>query len=189
MYRGQKTGSLKIDGLSQAPLDRASHNFGGGFTMGFVKNSEPMGNQGMSDTQDDFDLAVESPNKNNGPKTEKLDSGDYFNAPERHWLVRFSVVIFCVGLLAGAAVTTAVSNQWIASYTSVICLTLSASCVVAFFSVLWWITLRELKSHSKTRAALARYRVTSLYFWCGLLFPFVVISVATYFLMYHKETY
>ena len=157
--------------------------------MDFGKNSEAKGIQGMSDTHNDFDLGVESPNKNNGPNTEKLDSGDYFNAPERHWLVRFSVVIFCVGLLVGASVTTAVSNQWIAPYTSVICLTLSASCVVAFFIVLWWITLRELKSHSKARAALARYRVTSLYFWCGLLFPIVVISVATYFLIYHKGTY
>ena len=143
----------------------------------------------MPDTHHDFDLVVESPNKNNGPKTEKLDSGEYSYAPERHWLVRYSVVIFCVGLLAGASITTAVSNQWITPYTSVICLTLSASCVVAFFSVLWWITLRELKSHSKARAALARYRVTSLYFWCGLLFPIVIISVATYFLMYYKDTY
>ena len=143
----------------------------------------------MSDTHEDFDLVVETPSKNNGPKTEKLDGDDYFYAPERHWLVRFSVVNFCVGLLAGASATTAASNQWITSYSSAICITLSASCVVAFFSVLWWITLRELKSHSKARAALARYRVTSLYFWCGLLFPFVVISVATYFLMYHKETY
>ncbi|MDG1991994.1 MAG: hypothetical protein P8J43_05985, partial [Pirellulales bacterium] len=68
----------------------------------------------MSETQHDFDLVAKSPYKNNGPKTEELDSGDYFHAPERHWLVRFSVVIFCVGLLAGASATTAVSNQWIA---------------------------------------------------------------------------
>ncbi len=189
VYRVHKTGSLKIDGFSQAPPDQASHNLGGFFTLDFWEESEPMGNQGMSDTHEDFDLVVETPSQNNGPKTEKLDSGDYFNAPERHWLVRFSVVIFCIGLLAGASATTAASNQWITSYSSAICITLSASCVVAFFSVLWWITLRELKSHSKARAALARYRLTSLYFWCGLLFPFVVISVATYFLMYHKETY
>ena len=143
----------------------------------------------MSDTHEDFDLVVETPSQNNGPKTEKLDSGDYFNAPERHWLVRFSVVIFCIGLLAGASATTAASNQWITSYSSAICITLSASCIVVVFSVLWWITLRELKSHSKARAALARYRVTSLYFWCGLILPVIVISVATYFLMYHKETY
>ncbi len=143
----------------------------------------------MPDTHHDFDLVVETPSKNNGPKTEKLDGDDYFYAPERHWLVRFSVVNFCVGLLAGASATTAASNQWITTNTSAICITLSASCIIAFFSVLWWITLRELKSHSKARTALARYRVTSLYFWCGLFFPFVVISVATYFLMYHKETY
>jgi len=68
----------------------------------------------MSDTHHDFDLAAESPGKNNGPKTEELDSGDYFNAPERHWLVRFSVVIFGIGLLAGASATTAASNNWIA---------------------------------------------------------------------------
>ena len=147
------------------------------------------GNQGMSETQHDFDLVAKSPDKNNGPKTEELDSGDYFHAPERHWLVRFSVVIFCVGLLAGASATTAVSNQWIASSTSIMCITISASCVVVFFGVLWWITLRELKAHSKARAALKRYRVTSLYFWCGLIIPVVVISVATYLLMYHKETY
>ncbi|MDO7680998.1 MAG: hypothetical protein MUQ52_00785, partial [Pirellulales bacterium] len=67
----------------------------------------------MSDTHEDFDLVVETPSQNNGPKTEKLDSGDYFNAPERHWLVRFSVVIFCIGLLAGASATTAASNQWL----------------------------------------------------------------------------
>ena len=142
----------------------------------------------MSDTHHDFDLAAESPGKNNGPKTEELDSGDYFNAPERHWLVRFSVVIFGIGLLAGASATTAASNNWIAFYTSVMCITLSAGCVITFFGVLWWITLRELKSHSKTRAALKRYRVTSLYFWCGLIIPVVIISVATYVLMYHKES-
>jgi hypothetical protein len=44
VYRVHKTGSLKIDGLSQAPLNQASHNLGGGFTMSFGKNSEPMGN-------------------------------------------------------------------------------------------------------------------------------------------------
>ena len=48
----------------------------------------------MSDTHHDFDLAAESPGKNNGPKTEELDSGDYFNAPERHWLVRFQCCHF-----------------------------------------------------------------------------------------------
>ena len=48
----------------------------------------------MTDIHHDFDLAAESLHQNNGPKTEELDSGDYFHAPERHWLVRFSVVIF-----------------------------------------------------------------------------------------------
>lgn len=151
------------------------------------KDSETLGNQGMTDTHHEFDLAAESQNQKNGPKTEELDSGDYFHAPERHWLVRFSVVIFGIGLLAGASATTAASNTWIAFDTSVMCVTLSAGCVLIFFGVLWWITLRELKSHSKARAALKRYRVTSLYFWCGLVIPVVIISVATYVLIYHKE--
>lgn len=147
-----------------------------------------MGNLVMSGSHHDFDLVADSPDQHNGPKTEELDSGDYFHAPERHWLARFSVVIFCVGLLVGASTTTAVSNQWISQNTSVLCIALSAGCIIAFFGVLWWITLRELKSHSKAHAAMRRYRVTSLYFWCGLFIPVVVVSAALYFLIYYKET-
>ena len=104
----------------------------------------------MADTHQDFDLAdVELDQNTVGPTTEELDSGDFFHAPERHWLARFSVVIFSVGLLAGTSATTAASNQWIGQDTSAMCLTLSAGCVIVFFGVLWWITLRELRSHSK----------------------------------------
>jgi len=152
-----------------------------------LRKLRPDGESEMTETHHDFDLSAESPHQNNGPKTEELDSGDYFHAPERHWLVRFSVVIFGIGLLAGASATTAASNNWIAFNTSVMCVTLSAGCVVTFFGVLWWITLRELKSHSKARAALKRYRLTSLYFWSGLVIPVVIISVATYVLIFHKE--
>lgn len=147
-----------------------------------------MGNLGMSDAHQDFDLGAGSPDQHSGPKTEELDSGDYFHAPERHWLARFSVVIFCVGLLVGASTTTAVSNQWISQATSAMCITLSAGCVMVFFTVLWWITLRELRSHSKEHAAMRRYRVTLLYFWCGLFIPAVVVSAALYFLINYKET-
>ena len=141
----------------------------------------------MADTHQDFDLAdVELDQNTVGPTTEELDSGDFFHAPERHWLARFSVVIFSVGLLAGTSATTAASNQWISQDTSVICITLSAGCVIAFFGVLWWITLRELRSHSKAYEAKKRYRVTLLYFWCGLIIPIAVVSAALYFLMYQK---
>ena len=140
----------------------------------------------MSGSHHDFDLVAESPNQTNGPKTEELDSGDYFHAPERHWLARFSVVIFCVGLLVGASSTTAVSNQWISKSTSLMCIMLATGSVIAFFGVLWWITLRELKSHSKAHAAVRRYRVTLLYFWCGLFVPVVVLSTSLYFLIYYK---
>ena len=72
----------------------------------------------MTDTHQDFDLADVEPDQNTvGPTTEELDSGDFFHAPERHWLARFSVVIFSVGLLAGTSATTAASNQWISKYT------------------------------------------------------------------------
>ena len=68
----------------------------------------------MTDTHQDFDLADVEPGQNTvGPITEELDSGDFFHAPERHWLARFRVVIFSVGLLAGTSATTAASNQWI----------------------------------------------------------------------------
>ena len=141
----------------------------------------------MADIHQDFDLADVAPDENTvGPTTEELDSGDFFNAPERHWLARFSVVIFSVGLLAGTSATTAASNQWISQDTSLICITLSAGCVIAFFGVLWWITLRELRSHSKAYEAKKRYRVTLLYFWCGLIIPIAVVSAALYFLMYQK---
>ena len=142
----------------------------------------------MTDTHQDFDLADVEPGQNTvGPTTEELDSGDFFHAPERHWLARFSVVIFSVGLLAGTSATTAASNQWISTYTSAMCITLSAGCVVVFFSVLWWITLRELRLLSKEHDSKKRYQVTLLYFWCGLIIPITVVSVALYFLMYQKE--
>ena len=142
----------------------------------------------MADTHQDFDLAdVELDQNTVGPTTEELDSGDFFHAPERHWLARFSVVIFSVGLLAGTSATTAASNQWISQYTSAMCITLSAGCVIVFFSVLWWITLRELRSLSKEHDSKKRYQVTLLYFWCGLIIPIAVVSVALYFLIYQKE--
>ena len=142
----------------------------------------------MTDTHQDFDLADVEPDQNTvGPTTEELDSGDFFHAPERHWLARFSVVIFSVGLLAGTSATTAASNQWISTYTSAMCITLSAGCVIVFFSVLWWITLRELRSLSKEHDSKKRYQVTLLYFWCGLIIPIAVVSVALYVLMYQKE--
>ena len=142
----------------------------------------------MADTHQNFDLADVAPDQNTvGPRTEELDSGDFFHAPERHWLARFSVVMFSVGLLAGTSATTAASNQWISQYTSAMCITLSAGCVIVFFSVLWWITLRELRSLSKEHDSKKRYQVTLLYFWCGLIIPIAVVSVALYFLIYQKE--
>ena len=142
----------------------------------------------MTDTHQDFDLADVEPGQNTvGPTTEELDSGDFFHAPERHWLARFSVVIFSVGLLAGTSATTAASNQWISQYTSAMCITLSAGCVIVFFGVLWWITLRELRSYSKEHFSKKRYRVTLLYFWCGLIIPIAVVSVALYVLIYQKD--
>ena len=142
----------------------------------------------MTDTHQDFDLADVEPDQNTvGPTTEELDSGDFFHAPERHWLARFSVVIFSVGLLAGTSATTAASNQWISLYTSAMCITLSAGCVIVFFGVLWWITLRELRSYSKEHFSKKRYRVTLLYFWCGLIIPIAVVSVALYVLIYQKD--
>ena len=140
----------------------------------------------MKESSDNFELEAGSSDKNDGPKTEELDSGDYFHAPERHWLVRFSVVIFCVGLLTGTSAATAVSNQWIAFSTSVICLTLSALCTMTFFGVLWRITLRELQHHSKTGTDLRRYRVTSLYFWCGMSFTILAASFALYYVVFQK---
>ena len=142
----------------------------------------------MADTHQNFDLADVEPDQNTvGTTTEELDSGDFFHAPERHWLARFSVVIFSVGLLAGTSATTAASNQWISTYTSAMCITLSAGCVIVFFSVLWWFNLRELRSLSKEYDSKKRYRVTLLYFWCGLIIPIAVVSVALYVLMYQKE--
>ena len=142
----------------------------------------------MTDTHQDFDLADVEPDQNTvGPTTEELDCGDFFHAPERHWLARFSVVIFSVGLLAGTSATTAASNQWISTYTSAMCITLSAGCVIVFFGVLWWITLRELRSLSKEHDSKKRYQVTLLYFWCGLIIPITVVLVALYVLMYQKE--
>ncbi len=140
----------------------------------------------MIEGSDNFELEAGSSDGKDGPKTEELDSGDYFHAPERHWLVRFSVVIFCVGLLAGASATTAVSNQWISFSTSVVCLVLSALCTITFFGVLWRITLNELKLHCKKGEALRRYKVTSLYFWCGLIFTMVAANSALYYLMFQK---
>jgi len=142
--------------------------------------------QYMTEGSDNFELEARSSERNDGPQTEELDSGDYFHAPERHWLVRFSVVIFCVGLLAGASATSAVSNQWIAFSTSVICLTLSALCTMVFFGVLWRITLRELQLHSKTGVELRRYWVTSLYFWCGLIVTILGASLALYYVVFQK---
>ena len=75
----------------------------------------------MAELTHDFNLVDEqSKTGEDGPTTEKLDSGDFYNAPERHWLLRFSVVVFCVGLLAGTSGTTAVSNPWVGNDVSVI---------------------------------------------------------------------
>lgn len=138
----------------------------------------------MAETNHDFNLADESPDTTvHGPNTEKLDSGDFYNAPERHWLVRFSVVIFCVGLLAGVSATTAVSNPWIGNDVSIICMTLTVSCVIAFYAVLWWITLRELKPQYGQNTSSSRYLVTSLYFWIGFLLTCTIIGVALRFMM------
>ena len=66
------------------------------------------------------------------PDTEPLDSGDSYNAPERHWLARFSTVVFCIGLLAGVSGTTAVTNAWIQRDVSVVLMLLSAGSAAAF---------------------------------------------------------
>ncbi|MDA7938741.1 hypothetical protein N9Z08_02930 [Pirellulales bacterium] len=143
----------------------------------------------MAELNHDFNLVDEEANTGaEGPTTERLDSGDFYNAPERHWLVRFSVVVFCVGLLAGTSGTTAVSNPWVGNNVSVICMTLTASCVIAFYGVLWWITLRELRAHSSQPESAWRYVVTSLYFWIGLLLTCMTIGAAFRYMMYTTPT-
>lgn len=137
----------------------------------------------MAELTHDFNLVDEqSKTGEDGPTTEKLDSGDFYNAPERHWLLRFSVVVFCVGLLAGTSGTTAVSNPWVGNDVSVICMILTVGCVIVFYGVLWWITLRELRTHSSQQAASGRYVVTSLYFWIGLLLTCITIVTAFLFM-------
>ena len=137
----------------------------------------------MAELTHDFNLVDEqSKTGEDGPTTEKLDSGDFYNAPERHWLLRFSVVVFCVGLLAGTSGTTAVSNPWVGNDVSVICMILTVGCVIVFYGVLLWITLRELRTHSSQQAASGRYVVTSLYFWIGLLLTCITIVTAFLFM-------
>ena len=137
----------------------------------------------MSELIHDFNLVdEESKTGEDGPTTEKLDSGDFYNAPERHWLLRFSVVVFCVGLLAGTSGTTAVSNPWIGNNVSVACMILTVGCVIVFYGVLWWITLRELRAHSSQQTASRRYLVTSFYFWIGLVLTCITICSAFWFM-------
>ncbi len=137
----------------------------------------------MAELTPDFNLVdEESKSGEDGPTTEKLDSGDFYNAPERHWLLRFSVVVFCVGLLAGTSGTTAVSNPWIGNDVSVICMMLTVGCVIVFYGVLWWITLRELRAHNSQKETSRRYVVTSLYFWIGLFITSIVIVAAFLFI-------
>jgi hypothetical protein len=127
----------------------------------------------------DFNLVDEESNTDeNSSTTEKLDSGDFYNAPERHWLLRFSVVIFCVGILAGTSATTAVTNPWIGNVVSVICMTLTVGCVIVVYGVVWWITLRELRTHTSKEEASWKYVVSSLYFWIGLLLTGITIGAA-----------
>ena len=121
------------------------------------------------------------------PDTEPLDSGDSYNAPERHWLARFSTVVFCIGLLAGVSGTTAVTNAWIQRDVSVVLMLLSAGSAAAFFGILWQLTLREIRRHSKSPVDKKRYRITTTYFWCAFALVFALLAAASYFLINFKD--
>ena len=138
----------------------------------------------MAEKQSEFDLGDDARLADaDAPDTERIDSGDSYNAPERHWLARFSTVVFCVGLLAGMAGTTAVTNPWIQRDVSFVFMLLSAGTAAAFFGILWQLTLREIGRHSKSPADKTRYRITTAYFWCAVALVVALLAAATYFLI------
>jgi hypothetical protein len=67
-------------------------------------------------------------------------------------------------------------------------MTLTVSCVIAFYAILWWITLRELKSQYGQNTSSSRYLVTSLYFWIGFLLTCTIIGFALRFMMLPNPT-
>ena len=121
------------------------------------------------------------------PDTEPLDSGDSYNAPERHWLARFSTVVFCIGLLAGVSGTTAVTNAWIQRDVSIVLMLLSAGSAAAFFGILWQLTLKEIRRYSKSPVDKKRCRITTTYFWCAFALVFALLAAASYFLINFKD--
>ncbi len=142
----------------------------------------------MTQKPSEFDLEDDArPTDAESPDTEPIDSGDSYNAPERHWLARFSTVVFCIGLLAGVSGTTAVSNAWIQRDVSVVLMLLSAGSAAAFFGILWQLTLREISRHSKSQVDKKRYRITTTYFWCAFVLVFALLTAATYFLINFKD--
>jgi hypothetical protein len=142
----------------------------------------------MAEKQSEFDLGDDARLADaDAPDTERIDSGDSYNAPERHWLARFSTVVFCVGLLAGMSGTTAVTNPWIQRDVSFVFLLLSAGSAAAFFGILWQLTLREIRRHSKSLTDKKRYRITTAYFWCAVALVLALLAAATYFLINFKD--